>query len=558
MKARYIDLMDRVLDSYSEEHILRYLSEVKERGLTEHGFPRLAANIGILISKGKRAALVPIFTEMMEICCSCMPRVKAANDFSVRELICALRELEGCPLISEEDILRWRGYLSSIVPTDCYTMFAKTPDDTVKNWALFSAVSEFYRHRALGSDTLDFVEMNVAQQLRWLDCNGMYMDKENSSVRHPMVYDIVPRYLFSLLLDSGYAGEYRGRIDAALKKAALLTLDMLSPVGEIPYGGRSNQFLHNEASLLVICEYEAKRYAKEKNFALAGRFLDARDRALGSLEYWLAQDGVGHVKNRFPIESGYGCEEYAYFDKYMITVASALYAAYSVCDGTIAAHRSVTEDCSATVTSEHFHKLFLRSGEYGLEADTNGDPHYDASGVGRLHRKGAPSAICLSVPCPASPSYRVDVPQPSALTLCVALPCGDGWLLGADSGEYRVLSYGTESGIAKAVLVCTFADGRCVTEEYSLDSTGLTLRLSGDGLIGYALPAFDFDGAEHSEICKDGSILTVTYGGWQCRYRASSDIVDLHRTCANRNGHYRTYLAKGEGELSVRVDIVEK
>ena len=36
--------MKKVLFSYTDEHILRYLSDVKTNGLTEHGFPRLTAN----------------------------------------------------------------------------------------------------------------------------------------------------------------------------------------------------------------------------------------------------------------------------------------------------------------------------------------------------------------------------------------------------------------------------------------------------------------------------------------------------------------------------------
>ena len=40
----------------------------------------------------------------------------------------------------------------------------------------------------------------------------------------------------------------------------------------------------------------------------------------------------------------------------------------------------------------------LKFGEYFAEYDTNADFHYDANGLGRIHRLGAPSAICLSVP----------------------------------------------------------------------------------------------------------------------------------------------------------------
>ena len=57
MKKRYLDLMETALSAYADAHILRYFNEVKEKGLTEHGFPRLTANIGILIAHGRRADL---------------------------------------------------------------------------------------------------------------------------------------------------------------------------------------------------------------------------------------------------------------------------------------------------------------------------------------------------------------------------------------------------------------------------------------------------------------------------------------------------------------------
>lgn len=44
MKERYISLMEKALSAYFDAHIHRYFDDVKQGGLTEHGFPRLAAN----------------------------------------------------------------------------------------------------------------------------------------------------------------------------------------------------------------------------------------------------------------------------------------------------------------------------------------------------------------------------------------------------------------------------------------------------------------------------------------------------------------------------------
>ena len=110
MKEKYIELMEKALSAYSDEHILRYFNDVKEKGLTEHGFPRLTANIGILIAHGRRRDLLPLFLEMMDFCCEQIPRCKAANDFSVREIVCCIRRgvpRNYCRKAFVDGILRW-------------------------------------------------------------------------------------------------------------------------------------------------------------------------------------------------------------------------------------------------------------------------------------------------------------------------------------------------------------------------------------------------------------------------------------------------------------------
>ena len=306
MKEKYIELIEKALSAYSDEHIFRYFNDVKEKGLTEHGFPRLTANIGILIAYGRRWDLLPIFLEMMEFCCKTIPHVKAANDFSVREIVCCLLEIEQSRTVSKEETERWRGYLAKIEPTTCYNIFATSLADTVRNWALFTAVSEYFRLDAGIGGNMDFIELQLGQQLQWIDENGMYCDNSHAIAYQPIMYDFVPRGLFSLLLSRGYRGRYYTQIDEALKKAALLTLDMQSPNGEMAFGGRSNQFLHNEAWMIAVLEYEAKRYAREGNAALAARFKAASARAIVVTEKWLEKKPIRHIKNRFPIKTKCG------------------------------------------------------------------------------------------------------------------------------------------------------------------------------------------------------------------------------------------------------------
>ncbi|MBR3837509.1 MAG: hypothetical protein IKJ74_05105 [Clostridia bacterium] len=94
MKELILELMEQTLSAYTDEAIREYFDRVQTEGLTEHGFPRLASDIGILIAHGRRKDLLPIFIQMFEFCCRTIPKVKAHNDFSVREVICCLWEVE--------------------------------------------------------------------------------------------------------------------------------------------------------------------------------------------------------------------------------------------------------------------------------------------------------------------------------------------------------------------------------------------------------------------------------------------------------------------------------
>ncbi len=572
MNERYLNLMEKTLTAYSNEHIIRFFNDVKEKGFKDQGFPRLTANIGILIANGRRKDLIGLFLEMMEFCCKTIPNVKAANDFSVREVISCIAELEKSNVINGEDVLRWKGYFSSIDPKKCYNRFAEKPTDPIRNWALFTATSEFFRQKMGLCNSSEFIDVQIASQLQWIDENGMYMDNAESRYYQPIVYDLVPRGLFSLLLYAGYRGKYYADIDGILKRAGLKTLYMQSACGEVAFGGRSNQFLHNEAWLAAIFEYEAVRYQKSNELALAGKFKAAANKALNALDYWLAKNPITHVKNRFPIDSKFGCETYADFNKYMITAASFLYVASLFCDDSIVP----TEfDESPTVwsTSKYFHKTFVRAGGYSLEFDANADPHYDGSGLGRIHKRNAPSAICLSLPFAEAPYYYggkiinsaeiVTCPtgkriNPAQFSICPAVRGENGeWFYAANSQtKYRLVESNVEKESSRVVFKCSFINGSEAEFSCSVAEDGVFIEASsyGDENIGIAFPTFKFDGETHTKICCEKGRIQVEYGGWICEY-STRDIFDLQTDFFNRNGFYKGYVANGKGKASLRIKI---
>lgn len=114
-----------------------------------------------------------------------------------------------------------------------------------------------------------------------------------------------------------------------------LTLKMQSVTGELAFGGRSNQCVHNEIWLSNYCELRATLLHQKGEQEKAGIFKAAAKKAAESCMHWLQEKPMSHIKNHFAPDLQWGCESYAYFNKYMITVASFAYLAHLVADDSI-------------------------------------------------------------------------------------------------------------------------------------------------------------------------------------------------------------------------------
>ena len=536
MKNTYLDIMELSLSAYSSEDIAAYIREVETEGLKEHGFPRLGANIGILMAYGRRLDLKEAFVKIVDLCCYWIPRSREedahfGNNFSVRELCCCFMLLEKTDIVSTEKLESWKAQLRSIDPWERYDDVTTEPTNRRSNWLLFGIVSEFVRAKYLGVDNEEFLDIQIACQLQDLNALGLY-EEHNS----PMCYEAIGRCLFAMLLAFGYQGRHKKAIEEALDRSTLLGMQMQSVTGELPFGGRSNQFLLNDAVLASHFEMEAVRFAKKGDLQTAGQLKAAAALAAENMRSYLNQKPICHIKNRFPRETTFGCEGYAYFNKYMITAASNIYPAFLFADDTIEATTAPAVAGGYAVSAgEFYHKLFLNAGGYSLEFETNADNHYDANGLGRVHKKGAPGPLCLSVPFPGGetcPYRRKEEPNFARVSLCSF--AGDS--LGAEK-PYTVLSFGATQEEARASILAHNG----ITEHYTVSAGGVKCALTGEGEKGFMLPAFDFDGESHTVITEEAHSLTVTYGESRCIYRFSGRLAEGYRTCGNRNGIYRIY-----------------
>lgn len=553
MKELYLDIMEKALSAYTAEGINDYIDEVKRNGLTEHGFPRLGANIGILIAYGRRTELFPTLIEILNLCCEEIPRKKAANDFSVREVCCCLMLLEERGIVNKELINKWKEQLATIDPWTCYNIVDDHSGKFIGNWAMFGAVSDFVRGSYCGIDTSDFVDWQIPSQLANLDCNDMYMD--HPPFGNHTVYDLVPRYLMAFLLRAGYKGKYAARIEQVLDHTADITLKMQSVTGELAFGGRSNQFLHNEPMICSYCEMEAARFAEKGDLIKAGQFKAAALLAAKATLKYLLLNPISHIKNRYDVSSQIGCEGYGYFNKYMITVASYLYPALLFGDPRIAPTVAPAEQGGyALQTSNRFHKVFLNCGGYFLEFDTNADPNYDANGLGRVHKRGCPSAICLSVPFSRKPNYVLENKNPSSMSICCYAEIDGKKLLGAERyADHTLVSTQSSERKASAVFEVKFAGDISLMQTYTVLQCGVSVSLSGYEKVGFMLPVFDFDGANETNIAVTKNCISVTYQNAVCKYRFEGDVDPDFKYYYNRNGRYKVY-AVATKELKIEIE----
>ncbi len=557
-KSKYLDIVEMAVDAYSPEHIASYLKDIREKGIEEHGFPRLAANLGLLIAAGRRTSPddKATFKAMMDECCEQMATAKkrnggrVGNDFTVKEVILCLYEVERAHIFPKETTDAWRAGIARCVPKSTYSCIPRLDDPVAHNWAIFAGASEQLRcHAGLGGDPA-FVERQFAGQLRFFDSNGMYKDPNQ-----PLVYDGVTRLQLMLALRYGYNGPSRKFLERQFLKSAEPTLLVLSTTGELPFGGRSNQFLHNEGFVVAVCEWYAGWFKERGDMRMAQRFRAAARRAVESLAYWTRAKPLHHVKNRFPRDSRYGCEEYGYFDKYMVTLGSWATLAYLFADETIP-DADLPEDSKATtfVTTPDFHMAFMKAGEYCAQFDAPADGHYDGSGIGRIHRRGAPPPLALSVPFAKKPHYGLDVTNATPLAIMPGWLRDGKWMYSYE-GLYTNLTASAADGRARMVVEVVH-EASPLRLSCEVSDEGVEIVLAGDGELALVLPVFEFDGERKTNVRAGENTVEVSLDGWTCRYETNGTMVDTGLVYGNRNGHYRRYEARAGGRLRVVVKMV--
>jgi len=426
------------------------------------------------------------------------------------------------------------------------------------NYEAYSCVAEWLRYRAELVDNRHWIGRDLRRSMVWLTAHGLYRDPGD-----PCLYDLAVRHNLSELLEYGYDGALAGEVDELLRRGGLTMLLMLSPNGWAPYGGRSNLFVHNEAMVAYVAEFEARRWNRRGNDRIAGAFKRAgRQAALVAKPYFCDARPLCYLKNRFPASTKHGRDtNYGEYAVYSLLAASLFARTYLIADDSIA--EGVTP-VGAQSTLLHlypeFHRTFASCDDTQVEIDTAGQPGYDATGLGRFHRRGVPVALGLSMSLAADPRYISAAGSTDrAAAIGPRWRCPDGrWCtLAACSKEIANVHCRTleiEDHCVRFMLTYELPSvcAQEIEQTFTLRAGRLDMDFVVKGEIdrvALEVPCLSFDGQEEAELETDAASAQVRYQG----HGLSIDVPAADRVevdpepQANRQAVYRLVTFEAPG-----------
>src|ERR1043166_5542954 len=342
-----------------------------------------------LVASGKDTNLLESAALALDCALRELAENKAANnhgDFFTFPAMLAYERLR--EHVSAERRKQWEEWLRSMDPERTYRDVLTEKRPAIHNWNIVALSGEFLRHQD-GFIDLGFVDRYLKQQLPAFTSTGQYRDPNV-----PMAYDHFPRHFLAAILERGYDGEQREAIAELLERAAWTSLLMQSPCGQLPTGGRSAQHQWNEAMQCVTYEIWAKREQCGGDAVAAKAFKRAAHLALRSIQTWVRPSGeLWIVKNRFDPAVRHGFEGYSSHSQYNLLAASMLASAWLFADDAIPEGAAPADVGGFAFHLPEFHKIFANAGGLYVELDTAADPHYNSTGLIRVHRSGCEPLI---------------------------------------------------------------------------------------------------------------------------------------------------------------------
>jgi hypothetical protein len=187
-------------------------------------------------------------------------------------------------------------------------------------------------------------------------------------------------------------------------------------------------------------------------------FKRAAHLALGSVKRWQTPQGyLQIVKNHFDPSLRWGYEVYSFFSQYNLLPVSQLATAYEFATDDI-------EECTSFADAGGFafqlplmKKVIANAGGTYVEIETGADPHYDSTGLQRVHMNNCgtqPSGSCVAVHSMVGPT--AGPPQENS-----GMTVGVFWKTDSDAASAPIHRLGNQTYATVTAATFTPGDGWC-------------------------------------------------------------------------------------------------
>jgi len=348
----------------------------------QYSTPCFALAAATLIAHANRTDLLEPAAKAMDWATWTLSRREAATaheDFFAPQIAHALPLLK--PLVPAERSAQWENNIRSFDPFETYRA-----EPGRGNWNVVALSGEAMFFLMGLREDASYTEACLAGQGRSFNCPwGLYTEG-------PMAYDHFPRIWAADMLAHGYVGRNTGKLGEVLRRGALTSLFMQSPVGELPAGGRSAHHQWNEAEQCLTYEVYAGNALADGDEELAGVYKRAAHLALASIRRWVRPTGeLWIVKNRVDPSKQHGYEGYSSHSQYNLLAMAMLSIAWEHAGPTEGvAERPAPADVGGFVLDlgKPFHRIVANAGGMYVEIDYAADLSYNATGLLRIHRSG--------------------------------------------------------------------------------------------------------------------------------------------------------------------------
>lgn len=601
-KATYVDTIAKCLAEYSKINNLIELEDYTKLSSSMQSYSRVICSMAVLVNEGNVTKyvdydsllyadhndFVDLYIKHMTNALNHMiDHAGKGLDFATFELCMAYVLTSN--IVAEETTTYWKGKLGEIKGT----YFTDDPDgwyniscQSQDNRASYVDGAEQIREYLGLIDAEDYIDTSLSKINKKFTTNGMFRDSNSKAKQNPFLYDYTVRAHFSVVDFFGYGGEYSDQLKTWLRKGGLTTLLLQSTNGEIPYGGRSNQYLFNETLLASSCEYEANYYKSIGDEYLAGVFKRSAHIAIESIQDYLNEGK--HIKNMMS-SNDYGIDDYGQYDKYMVSLSSFLAIGYFYADDSIE-----EEYCPAEVggyvahENELFNTIVASCGGYSIELLTTQIKHEDSIGLNRIVKDGIPASLGVSSSFAANPDYNIKTGLPEGITSSpetnwysfdVAWKNQAGEIVKlSDFHAATVTEYALNSEVNiieeskdKVVFSVKYfgenMDGvDAVIEKYTLTEEGLKIETElvnpvKDEIL-FTVPLLYENGDKENAIVpnkiSDENKVTLTYKNYSYTVESNGNFVDDSEFKFNRNGIYSASHFEKDGNKIVVKASLEK